>query len=315
MKKDLKYKGCFLFFFCFCFLLSFDATAQTTVVRPKRGDGTPTSTQAQAIAYIESVEELTPSKFWPHVKPAEFLQNLKHNIQEPLSIHEGNNTNFCSYAALSYIPLHFDPLGFAKNMVTLYVTGRVQYGRVTLSPSTEIKEAVGRLMFKGELDIRPADQMWFLTLADHFKGYLNFFDRHFDMGDENSFWASTNFAKFNRMIRSLFNFRVTAKGSDLIRLRVDNLYTYLKEKLQTGTVALYVNNMTLYQKDHRVVKPGIPTHFIILRNIDEADNGLINITYWDYGGLTLQQVTRAFLERLIFGVAHCTLKTRRLHAK
>lgn len=242
------------------------------------------------------------------MRPAQFLQNLKHNIREPLEIHEGNNTNFCSYAALSYIPLHYDPLGFVKNMLQLYKQGKVQYGRALLTPSSEIKEAVGRLTFKGELDIRPADQMWFLTLADHFKGYLNFFDRHFDMGDENSFWAATNFAKFNRMIRTLFNFNVRAKGTDLIRARVDDLYTYLKTQLQTGTVALFVNNMTLYQKDHRVIKPGIPTHFIILHDIAEADNGMVNITYWDYGGLSLQQVTHGFLERLIFGIAHCTLK-------
>ncbi len=248
------------------------------------------------------------------MNPADFLENIKRNINEPLSIHEGNNTNFCSYAALSYLPLHFDPLDYAKNMLTLYRDGKVQYGRALLAPSTEIKEAAGRLAFKGELDIRPADQIWFLTLADHFKGYLNFFDRHFDMGDENSFWASTNFSKFNRMIRVLFNFKVTAKGSDLIRIRTDNLYLYLKEKLQTGTVALFVNNMTLYQKDHRVIKPGIPTHYIILHDIDEASNGMINITYWDYGGLSLQQVTRAFLERLIFGVSHCTFKTPRKHA-
>ncbi len=280
--------------------------------RPVR-DTTPFSTQAQAIAFIQQIKELPPSAYWPNVKPALFLQNLQNNIYNPDGLHEGNNTNFCAYAAVTYIPLHNDPLGFVKHLLKLYLEGKVKIGRVLINPSPEIKQAAGRLNFKGELDIRHADQLWFLCLADHFKGYLNLFDRHFDMGDENRFWAATNYSKFNHMIRSLFNYRVQAKGSDLIRIRTDDLYAYLKEKLQTGIVALYVNNMALYQKDHRVIKPGIPTHFIILENIEEANNGMINIIYWDYGAHSLQQVTRSFLERLIFGVTLCTKRT--IHAK
>lgn len=316
MKKEITHIVCSTILFYFSFTLSLSAQTQVQPPahpKPPR-DITPVSSKAAALAFMKSMDTLSASKYWPHVSPDEFLENVNNNLNEPLRVHEGNNTNFCSYAALSYLPLHFDPLGYAKNMVDLYRNGKVQYGRVLLTPSPEIKEAAGRLAFKGELDIRPADQIWFLTLADHFKGYLNFFDRHFDMGDENGFWAATNFSKFNRMIRALFNFKVKAKGSDLIRIRTDDLYTYLKEKLQTGTVALFVNNMTLYQKDHRVIKPGIPTHYIILEQIDEVSNGMINITYWDYGALSLQQVTRAFLERLIFGVSHCTLKKTRKHA-
>jgi len=311
LRKNAIHIGSVILFLCFG-LVFFLHAQPVSSLSPR--DQTPVSTQAEAMAFLEKTGELPPSRYWPSVAPVLFLENIRHNILEPLSIHEGNNTNFCSYAALSYLPLHFDPLGYAKNMLILYNKGKVQYGRAMLSPSTEIREAAGRLTFKGELDIRAADQMWFLTLADHFKGYLNFFDRHFDMGDENGFWAAANFAKFNRMIRVLFNFKVKAKGSDLIRIRTDDLYVYLKEKLKDGTVVLYVNNMALYQKDHRVIKPGIPTHFIVLHNISEADNGMINITYWDYGALSLQQVTRSFLERLVFGVAHCTLKTKKDNA-
>ncbi|SKA12655.1 hypothetical protein SAMN04488132_11154 [Sediminibacterium ginsengisoli] len=295
------FKKCIALILCIC--MSGISTAQ------RERDTSRTSTRQDAIAFISRITELPQSAHWPNIKPALFLQNLKNNIENPLSLHEGNNTNFCAYAAMSYIPLQFDPLGFAKDLLQLYREGKVKMGRVNITPSSEVKLAAGRLAFKGELDIRPADQMWFLALADHFKCYLNIFDKHFDMGDENSFWAATSFGKFNHMIRSLFRYRVEAKGSDLIRPTIDHLYGYLKERVSKGTVALFVNNMSLYQKDHRQVKPGVGTHFIILKDIEEAPDGRINITYWDYGGLTLQQVTPSFLYRLIFGITFCTKRT------
>src|SRR6188474_1510194 len=69
-------------------------------------DSTTTSTREQALTILEKIRELKQSKIWPNVIPGLFLQNLKENISSPLSLYEGSNTNFCGYAALSYLPLH-----------------------------------------------------------------------------------------------------------------------------------------------------------------------------------------------------------------
>ena len=146
--------------------------------------------------------------------------------------------------------------------------------------------------------------MWFLSLADHFKGYLNFFNRRFDKGDENTLWASTNFAKFNRMVRRLFNYKVKARGSDLLRPWIGNIYQYLKERSAKGPVFLYLNNRLLYKKKHTISRFGIPTHFVLLLDIYTSPDGKINMVYWDYGKKTLQQVTPRLLKKIIFGITH-----------
>ncbi len=265
------------------------------------------TTQIHALQFIEKKADLQQSKYWPNVHPIAFLQNLKKNIEHPLSLYEGSSTNFCGYAALSYLPLHNDPLGYLRFMLQLYSEGKAQYGKENFEPSKEVMQAAGTLSFKGELDVHPADQLWFLALADHFKGYVNFFDKHYDAGNENTMWASVNFGKFNRMIRKLFNYRVTAVGSDLIRPDIRDVFDYLSERIKTGTVALFVNNLDLYKKNHSKVKLMIPTHYVILLDIREVGDK-IAITYWDYGGKTLQIVSPAFLKRIVFGISYITPK-------
>ncbi len=270
-------------------------------------DTTPVSTQQEAKLFIEKIKELKPSVYWPHVSPDLFLKNIKENIYEPLKLYEGSNTNFCGYAALSYLPLHDDPLGYLKCMLQLYDSGKAHVGKVFINPSVEIMKAAGRLKFKGILDIRPADQMWFLCLADHFKGYVNFFNKHYNPGDENTFWASVNYAKFNNMIRKLFNYKVDANGWDLIHPDINNLYEYISDRMKTGTTVLYLNNAYLYKKKHNMLRPGIPTHYVVLLSIINID-GLITITYWDYGYRSLRQITPEFFKKIIFGISHCTKK-------
>lgn len=288
-------------FFIFCG--SFPASAKDH----RNTDTTPLSTANQAIVFLENQHVLPVSRFWPNVDPVHFLQNLKRNIEQPLSIYEGRSTNFCAYAALSYLPLHYDPLHYVTFMVNLYKNGEAMYGKEYFKPSKEIKLAAGTLTFKGELDIRPADQLWFLSLADHFKGYVNFLDKHFNAGDENKIWASVNFSKFNRMIRKLFNFKVDAVGSDLLRPGVRDMFAYLSDRLQTGNVALFVNNLDLYKKNHTRVKLNIPTHFVILLDVEEVDDR-IAITYWDYGFRSRQILSPGFLKKIIFGISHIQIK-------
>ena len=261
------------------------------------------SEKQQAVAFLDSIKELSPSLHWPNVDPGMFLQNLKTFALYPLKFYEGKGTNFCAYSAITYIPLNYDPIGFARFMIKLYTDGEAKMGKVQFRPSRAVKEEAGLIKYKGALDISPASQMWFLCLADRFKGYLNFFNRHFDKGDESTLWASTNFAKFNRMVRRLFLFKVKARGSDLFRPWVNNPYEFLREKSAKAPVFLYLNNRLLYKKKHVVTRFGIPTHFVLLLNIYKSGDK-INIVYWDYGKKTLQQVTPPLLRKIIFGISY-----------
>ncbi len=268
-------------------------------------DTTLTSSQQQALLFLDEVKELAPSAFWPNIKPALFLQNLKTNIRQPVSIYPGNGTNFCGYGALTYLLLLDDPLGYTKLLLQLYREGKAVFGAVNFNPSRSVKKAAGLLRYKGVLDIRPAEQMWYLSLADHFKGYLNLFNRKYDPDDEDRFWASVNYAKFNRMIRKLMYYKVNARGADLFRPKVGDLYQYISDKMITGTVVLFINNRIVHKKNHVTLKLGVPTHFIVAEKISR-ENDLITFVYWDYGGKTQLQLSPAFFKRIVFGITDCS---------
>lgn len=286
---------------CIIALFSPDVKALTT------DSAKVTSTQQQAIEYIEKINELKPSVHWPRIKPVLFLKNLKNNIHNIVSIYPGSSTNFCGYGALTYLFLQDDPLGYATLLLQLYSQGKATFRNISFNPSAAIKRAAGALKFKGLLDINPAEQMWFLILADHYKGYLNIFNRKFDPGDENRFWASVNFAKFNRMGRHLLNYKSKAKGADLMRPRVNSLYKYISEKMKTGSVVLFINNRIVHKKDHIKIKLGVPTHFIVAEKIS-IENDTITFMYWDYGRKTQLQVSTAFFKRIVFGITWFTKK-------
>jgi len=264
-----------------------------------------TSTRQQAISYIDQFTKLEASKSWPAVKPHLFLQNLKKNIYEPLSFYPGRSTNFCGYGALSYLMIKQDPLGYAKFLIELYRNGSAKYRSTLFTPSQEVRAAAGTLEFKGVLDIRHAEQIWYMVLSDHYKGYLNIFNRRYSPGDENTFWAATNFAKFNRMVKKMLGYHVKAVGSDLIRPWLNNSYDYISSRMDKGIVVLYLNNRIIHKKNHAKIKLSFPTHFVILEKIEKTGDQ-ITLTYWDYGSRTLLQVSPSSLKRLIYGVSTCT---------
>ena len=266
-----------------------------------------TSTQQQAIEFVDKIKELAPSSFWPNIKPALFLQNLKTTIYKPIGLYPGTGTDFCGYGALTYLLLQDDPLGYAKLLLQLYKEGKASFGEIHFNPSPSVKKEAGLFRFKGILDIHPAEQMWFLSLADHFKGYLNFFNRKYDPGDENKFWASVNYAKFNRMVKKLLFYKIKARGADLFRPRVGDLYQYISERMVTGTVILFINNRIVHKKNHVTIKLGVPTHFIVVEKISK-ENNVITLVYWDYGGKTLLKLSPAFFKRIVFGITYCTKK-------
>ncbi len=264
------------------------------------------STQQEAIAFVEKIKELETSSYWSHIKPALFLKNLKQNVHEPMSIYPGSATNFCGYGALTYLFLKEDPLGYAKLLLELYRNGSAKFRNVSFEPSEAVRKEAGRLRYKGVLDIRPAEQMWFMTLAGHFKGYINIFNRRYNRGDENTFWAGVNYAKFNHMVGSLLRYRTRAKGADLMRPRVGDLYEYISEKMRTGLIVLYINNRIVHKKNH-TLKLAVPTHFIVAERISKEDDQ-ITLVYWDYGGRTQMQMSSSFFKRIVFGITYCTKK-------
>lgn len=264
-----------------------------------------TSTQKQALAFLKKMDTLQQSAYWPHVKPKPFLKNLHGNISNPISVYAGKGTNFCGYGAITYLFLQDDPLGYVTLLVKLYRDGQASFGDSKFDPSEPIKQEAGWLKYKGILDINPAEQMWYLTLADHYKGYLNIFNRKYDPGDEDLFWASVNYAKFNRMTKKLLHYQVNARGADLVRPKNIDLYGYISDKLLKGPVVLFINNRIVHKKDHITIKLAVPTHFVVVESISRQDD-LITLVYWDYGSKTLMQLSAGFFKRIIFGISSFT---------
>ncbi|AHF17375.1 hypothetical protein [Niabella soli] len=269
---------------------------------PDRNDTARKSTAAEALAYLNGIGKLSQSKWWPNVAPGLLLQNLKTFTTQPFAFYEGKATNFCSYSAITYIPLTYDPLGFATFMIELYRNGKAKMGKEQLKPSRPVRTEAGLLRYKGSLDINAAGQMWFLTLADHFKGYINRLNFRFQKGDENTLWSATNYAKFNRMLRRLFPGTVKARGSDLFKPHINNLADFLEEKLQKGIVFLYLNNKKLHRITHARSLVNMATHYVLLTGIRDLPNEQVEFIYWDYGAKIVQQLPARFLDNIIYGI-------------
>ena len=259
------------------------------------------STKKEALAFLVKIDQTKKSTYWPNVKPILFYDNLRLNLENLKSFYPGRSTNFCAYGALSYFIMEKDPLGYVKFMNELYDKGEAVFNNNEFKPSKAVVQAAGTLKFKGVLDIRHAEQMWFLVLADKFKGYLNFFNKRYHEGDENTFWAATNLSKFDRMVNRMCGVHVKAIGSDLFKPGVKDIYSYLQKRIDSNTISLYINNRIIHKKNHDKIRFSIPTHFIILRQISR-ENNLITLRYWDYGGETEMQISRRTLKKIIFGI-------------
>ena len=287
-----RYRQTLIFFLFFLFYARINAADLLHALLPAR---------QEALEFLERLDQTKESAYWPNVKPKLFYDNLKLNLENKESFYPGRSTNFCSYGALSYLVMEKDALGYVKFMNELFENGQANFNSNQFKPSTRVMKAAGTLRFKGVLDIRHAEQVWFLALADKYKGYLNFFNKRFNEGDENTFWASANLSKFNRMVRRLCGVQVKAVGSDLIKPWVKDTYSYLQKRMDSNIVSLYINNRVIHKKNHDKIKFSIPTHYIILRQISKTNN-MITIRYWDYGGETLLQISPRTFRKTIFGI-------------
>jgi hypothetical protein len=294
------------FIHIFCFVLVLFTYSPVAAKKANRilEDSVRASTPIQAMEWLDSVQRTNQSIYWINVDPGIFFENLRGFATSPLKFYEGRTNNFCAYSALTYLPLKNDPLGFCQFMLQLYKEGKAIYNDIKFKPGKVILQEAGLLKYKGALDLNPAAQMWFLCLADRFKGYLNFVNRNYDKGDENTLWASVNFAKFNRMLRKVCKLKIRARGSDLMRPWIKDIYSYIDDRLKKGTVFLYLNNPLLYRKKHTSSRFNIPTHYVLLMDIQKIDDNKINIIYWDYGMKSLQQISPHLLRKAIFGITY-----------
>ena len=263
----------------------------------------------KAMQLLAEADTLQQSIHWPNITPKEFLDNLKQNIEYPFKINTGRGTNFCAYGAVTYTCFKNEPSRYIQCMLDLYRNGEAFYRDIKLTPSEAIKKEAGLMIYQGDLDIHPADQVWFLCLADRFKGYLNFFNSRYKKGDENTLWASTNLAKFRRMLRRLCKYKVSSRGSDLIRPNSKDLAGFLEEKLSQGEVYLYLNNALLRKKNHNRVKKRIPSHYIVLMEMRREESGVL-IKYWDGGYKTVKEVSLSSLKQIIYGVVWVNYKEK-----
>jgi hypothetical protein len=188
-------------------------------------------------------------------------------------------------------------------MVELFKNGKAMYRNVELVPSDSVKASAGTMRYQGDLDINHADQIWFLSLADHFKGYVNFFNKKYNSGDENTMWAATNLAKFNRMLRRMCKYKIHSRGTDFIRPWIGDKYTFIKNRMAEGEVYLYINNTVFRKKNHNMAQLIVPTHFIVVNELNKKTNGDIIVKYWDGSYKTQKETSLRVLRKIIYGIS------------
>jgi len=265
-----------------------------------------TPSQQKALELLNIVDSTEVSSYWPNIKPSLFFSNIRNNILHPLTINQGKNTNFCSYAALTHLLIKYQPDSYTEMILSLYFTGNTKlYSKRVIKPSERVRKSAGTLRHNGEMNIHHADQLWFLSMADSFKGYLNFFNRKYKIGDENNFWASTNYSKFNKMLREFGGYKVNAIGSDLLRPWKKDIYGYMSEQLNSGLVMIYINNKLMYPHNLGFLKLPVPTHFAVLYEVNNSGDGY-QLKYWDYGLKTELFLTKKRLKKTIYGVSTIT---------
>lgn len=293
-----------LFFIC---PLTSVVIAQTSALADAKYDSILAVHQQRALADFLLLDTISVSPIWPNIEPTLFFANIRKNISYPGKINQGHATNFCGYAAMTHLLVKYHPETYLHHIVKLYRSGETALKKRDLTPSESVRHAAGTLSNKGELDVLHADQLWFLTLPDQFKGYMNIVDHKYHPGDENKIWAGTNYGKFNRMLKDFTDNQLTMKGSDFIRPAQRDFYTYLAGQLPKGVVLLFVNSKFLYPHKYTLFKLRAPTHFIVLYEMYQVGD-MIEIKYWDYGLKTEQLITRKRLKKLIFGITTISKK-------
>jgi hypothetical protein len=287
--------------FLLLFLCVFQQSGSCQLRKPSKKFNEPD--RLKALAYLRTIDTLQTSKHWPYVNPRRFFANLKSNIENPYTFSTGRGTYFCAFGAVSYTCLKNEPYRYAVCMAELYKNGKAQYRNVLIVPSDSVKAAAGNMRYQGDLDINHADQIWFLSLADRFKGYVNIFNKKYNSGDENTMWAATNLAKFNRMLRRMCKYKVYSRGSDFIRPWIKDKYEFIKQRMEEGEVYLYINNTVFRKKNHNMTQLIVPTHFIVITDLNKKENGDVVVKYWDGSYKTQKETSIRAFRKIIYGIS------------
>lgn len=271
----------FTHIFVWCFLL-FSLAPTIVYAQYSYHDIAARSTQAEALAFVEELKGLGRSEYWPQVDPEKFVRNLHENIASPERLYQGNRTNFCGYASLTYLFLKRDPLGYATSLVELYKEGSTRCFRAILQPGIDVRQEAGVMMDRRHLNDQHADQLWFLTLADKFKAYLNYWDEKFQSGKENTIWAAVTFNKFNRMVKEILGINAMSDYKPLVRGHTKTLVERLELGLKEGEIVLYVDKNF---KRNTWKEYLLPSHFVILSDLQHLNGDSLTLTFWEYGAV------------------------------
>lgn len=251
-----------------------------------------------------SFDPINKTGIWQNINKEKVAANIAENVSNTLHLYQGTGTNLCGFAAITYYLIKEKPLEYERMVTELYDQGfTITPSGRKLEPSSAILEYSGVIKGKGRLDINQADQLWFLTLADNFKGYVNALNYNYSYGDESSTWASTNLGKFNRIWHALTGKEVHTVGSDLIRPSITDYYQYIKTLLKDNTVMLYLNNTILNKRNFSSITFPIPTHFVELYDLYPVGQYYV-MEYWDYGFKTKEILPQETFNEIIFGVSH-----------
>ena len=133
------------------------------------------------------------------------------------------------------------------------------------------------LGLKGEL----VDQMTLMTLADRYKSYINFFNKSYDPGDEESLWASGTIGKFNTVVRD-FGCQPQSWGKDATYLWSNDKGKIIQQETAQGKdIVLFVNSSALKGTVDKSSNQ-IGTHFIRIKDFKNTGSDY-QFKYWDYG--------------------------------
>lgn len=258
----------------------------------------------KSIHKLDSLYRLSDTSYWPNVDREQFFNNLRFNLNHSIHFYQGHGTNFCGQAVVTLYLLRKEPEFYISMMYNLYTQGKlILHNNIVHNVSKVVVAHVGRLTNAGLLDKNVADQMLLLSMSDNYKGYLNFFTKKYTPGGESSLWSSTNYATFNHMLADFTGQKIHAKGSDLIRPSIADLYGYIKSKLDSNVVFIYLNNRVLYPTRYFNINMPIPTHYVLLDSII-FDKDVYVIKYWDYGLITKIAVDEKIFEKLIYGITY-----------
>lgn len=291
MCRSSFFKGCFFTLALFPGIFAASQFSQYDI--------TQVSNKTQALAFLNEVDGLLTSRYWVNVNPALFIKNMRHNLEHPEGLYQGKRTNFCGYSALTYLLIKYDPLGYVTHMTDLYAHGETRFRKMYLKPTLDVRNEAGVMMSRRNLDSQHADQMWFLTLADQYKAYLNSWDDRFQPGKENTIWAAVTYYKFNQMVVDILGVHTPKTHISLIRGNHPDMIPKLFTALEESEVVLFVDKNFKRSQWKRYF---LPSHFLVLKSLAPLNADSLEMHYWDYGSVKKHVIRKKVLMSSVRGI-------------